>query len=142
MTLLSPAARHWRAGLYWLFAVTMLNYLAQIPYYVHFYGVHHSAPSTLGVALLSGTCLVSLGGFFLALRNRRSGWWLLLGFLALEFVFYVVHNLSGAFLQDLPLHDPIFLVVSVIGYLNTVVALLALIVLIRTRRLFFSPKRE
>jgi hypothetical protein len=129
-----PAPARWRTSLYVLFAITILNYLAQIPYYIHFYGVHHVAPSLLGVALLACTLILFLAGYFLTLRNRRFGWWLLVGFLLLEFGFYVLHNISGAFLQDLPVSDPLFLVVSLIGYLNTVVALIYLIVLIRARK--------
>lgn len=136
---LSPSGARWRAGLYGLFAITLLNYLAQIPYYIHFYGVHHAAPSLLGVTLLGGTLALFLAGFVLTLRNRRSGWWLLLGFLALEFAFYLLHDLSGAFLQDLPLSDPLFLVVSLIGYLNTVAALIYLIVLLRGRKHVLAP---
>jgi hypothetical protein len=128
---LSSSGVHWRTSLYGLFAVTVLNYLAQIPYYIHFYGIHHAAPSLLGLTLLGLTFAVFLAGFVLTLRHRRSGWWLLLGFLALEFAFYVVHDLSGAFLKDLPVSDPLFLAVSLIGYLNTVAALVYLIVLIR-----------
>ena len=136
---LSPSRARWRASLYVLFAITSLNYIAQIPYYIHFYGVHHVAPSPLGVTLLVCTFALFLAGFLLTLRDRRTGWWLLMGFLALEFVFYVVHNLSGAFLKDLPVHDPLFLVVSLIGYLNTVVALVYLVVLIRGRHHVFAP---
>ncbi len=139
---LSPSTARWRTGLYVLFAATMLNYVAQIPYYIHFYGVHHVAPSPLGMALMGCTFALFLAGFFLTLCNRRSGWWLLLGFLALEFAFYVLHNLSGAFLQDLPLHDPLFLTVSLIGYLNTVVALIYLVVLFRGRKHIFAPAPE
>ncbi len=139
MTGLSPSGARWRAGLYGLFGITALNYLAQIPYYVHFYGVHHVTPSPIGVALLGCTFALFLVGFFLTLRKRRSGWWLLMGFLALEFAFYLVHNLSGAFLQDLPLRDPLFLVVSLIGYLNTVAAAIYLIVLPWGRKHILAP---
>ncbi len=137
----SPSGARWRAGLYGLFAVTALNYLAQIPYYIHFYGVHHAAPSPVGLTLLGLTFALFLAGFVLTLRGRRSGWWLLLCFLALEFAFYVVHNLSGAFLKDLPMSDPLFLVVSLIGYLNTAAALIYLFVLVRGRHHFFAPAR-
>lgn len=133
MNPLSASGVYWRTSLYGLFGVTVLNYLAQIPYYIHFYGIHHVAPSPLGLTLLGLTFAFFLAGFVLTLRNRRSGWWLLLGFLALEFAFYVVHDLSGAFLQDLPVSDPLFLVVSLIGYLNTVGAFVYLIVLVRAR---------
>jgi hypothetical protein len=129
---------HWRVSLYGLFAITVLNYLAQIPYYIHFYGVHHVAPSPLGLTLLGLTFVFFLAGFALTLRNRRSGWWLLLAFLTLEFAFYVVHDLSGAFLQDLPVSDSLFLVVSLIGYLNTVAAFVYIILLVRGRRHVFA----
>lgn len=135
----SPSGARWRAGLYGLFAITAVNYLAQIPYYIHFYGVHHVTPSPLGTALLGCTFVLFLVGFFLTLAGRVIGWWLLLGFLALEFAFYVLHNLSGAFLQDLPLSDPLFLVVSLIGYVNTIAAAIYLVVLLRGRKHVFAP---
>jgi hypothetical protein len=138
MTRLSASGVRWRTSLYGLFAITALNYVAQIPYYIHFYGVYHVAPSPLGLTLLVLTFVFFLAGFFLTLRNRRSGWWLLLAFLAVEFAFYVVHDLSGAFLHDLPVSDPLFLVVSLIGYLNTVAALVYLIVMLRGRQQVFA----
>ncbi len=126
----------WRIGLYVLCAITVLNYVAQIPYYIHFYGVHGAAPSPLGVVLLALTFLLFLAGYVFTLQGRRLGGWLLLGFLVLEFAFYVLHNLSGAFLKDLPLHDPLFLVVSLIGYLNTLVALVFAVLMIRDHKVF------
>lgn len=134
MTPPSHLPAHWRTGLSVLFAITMLNYVAQIPYYIHFYGVHHTPPSLLGVVLLACTLALFLAGYVLMLQNRRIGWWLLVGFLLLEFGFYALHNVSGAFLQDLPVNDPLFLVVSLIGYLNTVVALIYLVALLRARK--------
>lgn len=129
---------NWRTGFYFLFAVTALNYLAQIPYYIHFYGVHHVAPSPVGMLLLALTFALFLAGYVYTLRGHRFGGLLLFGFLALEFGFYLLHNLSGAFLRDLPVNDPLFLVVSLIGYLNTIVALIYLILMIRDRKLFLA----
>lgn len=129
---------NWRIGLHVLFAVTALNYLAQIPYYIHFYGVHHAAPSTVGTLLLALTFALFLAGYVSTLRGQRFGGRILFGFLALEFVFYLLHNISGAFLQDLPVSDPLFLIVSLIGYLNTVVALVYLILMLRDRAYFLA----
>jgi hypothetical protein len=141
-----PSSSHlparWRTGLHVVFAITILNYLAQIPYYIHFYGVYHVYPSPLGVVLLACTLALFLAGYIFTLQKRRIGWWLLVGFLLLEFGFYLLHNLTGAFLRDLPVNDPLFLAVSLIGYLNTVVALISLIVMIRARKHFLpgQPK--
>lgn len=131
----------WRMGLHILLAVTMLNYLAQIPYYIHFYGIHHVPPSPVGVSLLACTLALFIAGYALTLQERRIGWWLLVGFLLLEFGFYLLHNLSGAALRDLPLNDPLFFAVSLIGYLNTAVALVYLIVLIRGRTYFLARRQ-
>src|SRR5437016_14423950 len=108
---------NWRTGLYFLFTVTVLNYLAQIPYYIHFYGVHHVAPSPVGILLLALTFALFLAGYIYTLQGHRFGGPILFGFLVIEFGFYLLHSLSGAFLQDLPVNDPLFLVVSFIVYL-------------------------
>jgi hypothetical protein len=129
---------NWRTGLYVLCAVTVLNYLAQIPYYIHFYGVHHVAPSPIGMLLLALTFALFLAGYVYTLLGHRFGGSILFAFLILEFGFYVLHNLSGAFLQDLPVNDPLFLVVSLIGYLNTLVALVYLILMVKDRKLFLA----
>ncbi len=129
---------NWRTGLYVLFAVTVLNYVAQIPYYIHFYGVHHVAPSALGTVLLALTFAVFLAGYIYTLRGHRFGGWILFAFLIVEFGFYLLHNVSGAFLNDLPVGDPLFQIVSLIGYLNTIVALVYLILILRDRKLFLA----
>lgn len=102
----------WRTGMYILFAATALNYLAQVPYYFHFYGVKHVLPSPIGVLLLALTFAWFLVGYAFTLRGHRFGGRILFGFLLLEFGFYLLHNISGAFLQDIPWSDPLFLAVS------------------------------
>lgn len=129
---------NWRTGLYFLFAVTVLNYVAQIPYYMHFYGVHHVAPSALGMTLLALTFALFLAGYIYTLRGHRFGGRILFAFLVLEFGFYLLHNVSGAFLNDLPVGDPLFQIVSLIGYLNTIVALVYLILMLRDRAYFLA----
>ncbi len=138
MPVRTPLPARWRTSLHVLLAVTLLNYLAQIPYYIHFYGIHRVGPSPIGVLLLALTLMLFLAGYILTLQEKPAGWWLLVGFLLLEFSFYIVHNLSGAFLNDIPIGDPLFLVVSLIGYLNTIVALIYLIALIRARSVFIA----
>lgn len=136
----SHLSARWRTSLHVLFAITIVNYIAQIPYYIHFYGVHHASPSPLGTVLLACTLALFLAGYIFTLQERRFGWWLLVGFLLLEAGFYLLHNISGAFLQDLPLNDPLFFVVSLIGYVNTVVPVIYLVALIRARKRFLAGK--
>jgi hypothetical protein len=129
-----------RVALHVLLGITVLNYVAQIPYYIHFYGVHHVAPTPFAVVFLSVTFALFLGGYVLILQAKPAGGWLLLAFLVLEFGGYLLHNLSGAFLQDLPTDDLLFFTVSVIGYLNFAVSLVYLIVIAKNRHSFLQQR--
>ncbi|HLW03843.1 MAG TPA: hypothetical protein VKT82_34670 [Ktedonobacterales bacterium] len=135
---LSPRLRF---SLHLLLAITVLNYVAQIPYYIHFYAVHQVAPTPFAVGFLVVTLALFLAGYVLVLQSKPVGGWLLLAFLLLEFGGYLLHNLTGAFLQDLPANDLLFFTVSLIGYLNFAVSLVYLIVLAVNRRVFF-PQRQ
>ena len=130
----------WRVALHILCGITLINYIAQIPYYIHFYFVHHAAPAPLGLLFLLATLVLFLVGYFFMLRAQRIGVWLVVLFLVLEFGGYLLHNLTGAFLQDLPLNDPLFFTVSLIGYLNFAVAFVYLVAMAIARRTIFLPK--
>jgi hypothetical protein len=129
-----------RMTLHVLFGITVLNYLAQIPYYIHFYGVHQVAPTPFAVLFLLVTFALFLAGYLLLLQAKPAGGWLLLLFLLLECGGYLLHNLSGAFLQDLPTNDPLFFTVSLIGYLNFAASFVALLVLVINRQVFRRPQ--
>jgi hypothetical protein len=88
--------------------------------------------------LLALTLAWFLAGYIYTLRGRRFGGRLLFGFLLVEFAFYLLHNISGAFLNDLPVGDPLFQIVSLIGYLNTIVPLVYLILMLRDHKLFLA----
>lgn len=128
----------WRTALLILFIITIINYIAQIPYYIHFYGVYHVAPAPSGVVLLALTLVFFLVGYWLTVAQLPGGGWVLLLFLITETGFYLLHNISGAFLKDLPINDPLFLVVSLIGYLNTIVPLLYLIAILKDHKRFLA----
>jgi hypothetical protein len=130
--------QRWRKALLILFIMTLINYVAQIPYYIHFYGVYHVAPAPLGVVLLTLTLVFFLAGYWLTIAQWPGGGWILLLFLLTEVVFYIFHNLSGAFLKDVPLNDLLFLIVSLIGYLNTIVPLLYLIAMLKDHKRFLG----
>lgn len=136
---LSPG---WRVTLHVLLGITVLNYVAQIPYYIHFYGVHHVAPTPFAIAFLLVTFALFLAGYVLILQAKPAGGWLLLAFLVLEFGGYLLHNLSGAFLHDLPTNDLLFFTISLIGYLNFAVSLIYLLIIVKNRHLFLFPPRK
>lgn len=138
----SPLSPRLRVALHLLFGITILNYVAQIPYYIHFYGVHHVAPTPFAVIFLLVTLALFLAGYILLLQAKPAGAWLLLAFLVLEFGGYLLHNLSGAFLQDLPTDDLLFFTVSLIGYLNFAVSFVYLLVMAINRRSFFFQRQH
>jgi hypothetical protein len=131
-----------RVALHLLLGITLLNYAAQIPYYIHFYAVHHVAPAPFGVAFLVLTLALFLAGYVLLLQAKPAGGWLLLAFLLLEFGGYLLHNLTGAFLKDLPTTDLVFFTVSLIGYLNFAVSFIYLLVMAINRRSFFFQRQQ
>lgn len=110
--------------------VTLANYVWQIPYAIHQYG-----RSWTGLPRLSGLLILTLGWFLVAVWGlmRGHGWAarVLAAFLIVEAAFYLLHNVTGAFLHDLPAVNVVVLVASVLGYLNLVLALLALWLLAR-----------
>jgi len=75
-----------------LLIVVLGNYAAQIPYALDLYGTHFSLP---GAALLGATLAWFLAGVALCQRGRPAGYWLLLSFLATEFVFYFHGQVLG-----------------------------------------------
>lgn len=135
---MSPLSPRWRLALHILMGITILNYVAQIPYYIHFYYVHHAAPAPFAVGFLVVTLALFLAGYILTLQAKPAGGWLLVAFLLLEFGGYLAHNLSGAFLKDLPTNDPLFFTVSLIGYLNFAVSFVYLIIIAKNHRLFLQ----
>ncbi len=132
----------WRAALHLLAGITLLNYAAQIPYYIHFYGVYHVAPAPFAVAFLVVTFALFLAGYLLTLQGKAAGGWLLLAFLLLEFGGYLLHNLSGAFLHDLPVNDLLFLTISLIGYLNFAASFIYLLIIAKSYRLWLFQQRQ
>ncbi len=120
-----PPDRQRRRLLAPLIWATGANYAWQVPYAVHQYGWHWVTLPGLSLALLATGVW-----FIVAVRSyaagRPRGRLLLVGFLIVEAAFYLVHNVSGAFLGDLPLSNPVVLIASILGYLNLLLALLYL----------------
>lgn len=97
------------------------NYGWQVPYAVHQYGHRWSGLPRLSLALVVTAAWLVLAMVQFAYR-RPLGRVLLSSFLVTETAFYLVHDLSGAFMADLPGDNPIVLIASLLGYVNTIVA--------------------
>ena len=106
-----------------LVAVTLANYAAQVPYYLHNdYYAHHPLPGVRAVALLGVTLAwfaLGLAGF---MRHRRWGLPVLVSFLAFEAIFYAGTFATGAFIFQMHNHSDLLKVVFVTGYASGAVA--------------------
>jgi hypothetical protein len=120
-----------------LFLVVLANYLAQIPYSLHLYGLNENPR---GVVLLGTTFVWFLAGFWLLMRGKASGYWLTLAFLAVQFLFYFDNQIIlmfygyGLIYHLTHFDDPVIWAVELVGDVNFVVAAFFLYYLARNRR--------
>ena len=119
-----------------LFWVVIVDYLAQIPYYlVNYYFPHHAPPTVSSVVLLGLTLAWFLIGYF-TVRRRRFGYWVLLSFLVVEGLFYLRTLLLGSVAFQLQNPHPVIVAVFIIGYVTGIVSLVYAIVLVVSRSRF------
>jgi hypothetical protein len=104
-------------------AVTLTNYAAQVPYYLHNdYSPHHLLPGVRALDLLGVTLAwfaLGLAGF---MRQRRWGFAVLASFLVVEAVFYAGNFVTGVFIFQIENHSDLMKAVFVIGYASGAVA--------------------
>lgn len=111
-----------------LLAVVLLNYAAQIPYYLHqYYFPRHIPPNLFGVALLSATLVWFLAGYITFIRDKKYGRGLLLSFLIAQVLFYghaIIFGLinGSGIVAQLKTHSQFLLIIFLIGYINLAVA--------------------
>jgi hypothetical protein len=137
---MAQTMRQRRRFLWLILVVVGVNYLAQIPYWLHLYYIPHAAaPGAAGSLLLGLTLLWFVAGYALLAHGRTAGFWLLLAFLLTEVGFYAhgifirVTNGYPAFM-NLQTHDPLLFVVFAIGYLNMFAGAYFLVYLALNRR--------
>jgi len=124
-----------------LFWVVIVDYLAQIPYYlVNYYFPHHAPPTISSIVLLGLTLAWFLIGYF-TIGRRRFGYWLLLSFLVVEGLFYVQTLLLGAAAYQLQNPHPVILAVFIIGYVTGIVSLVYAVVLVVFRSRYRAEPR-
>ena len=123
-----------------LFSVVLLNYVAQIPYYLHQYYIpRHLPPSFIGSLLLVTTLAWFLVGYARYTAGKRYGWSILVAFLATQVLFYghsVLLGLlsGGGVVAQLRTSSLFLLVIFLIGDLNFIVATYYLWLLVSRRK--------
>jgi hypothetical protein len=131
----SPAPRSRLLTLY--FGTVVANYLVQVPYTLHLYGLSFNRT---GAFLLGATLAWFIAAALRFRSGRRSGLWLLVAYALVQLVFYVDSEIVMAFVgYGLPYHlghtgDPIVWMAFAIGDLNFIGAAAAVAVLLRGRR--------
>lgn len=111
------AAAGGRIGLKPLVAITLANYAAQVPYYLHNdYDPHHALPGIRAVVLLGGTLVFFAVGLVGYQRRLRWGAPVLIAFLVIEALFYAGTFATGAFIFQLANHSYLLKAVFLIGY--------------------------
>ena len=122
-------------SLRWLLLITYLNYLAQIPYYFHYYfSSAHPLPAVRASLLLGFTLIWFLAGVFGYQRGKSWGFGVLISYLFIEALFYLLTIASGTFLTQVRNHPLIIDVVFVIGYISGLTATYYLVRIIRFQR--------
>ena len=132
-----------------LFLLILANFIAQIPYYLHlYYNPNNLLAQLRGGFLLLIVFAVFLLASFLLFKRTVIGYWLMVMFLAVEFLFYVWNTLGGVlhgygFLYHLANPDLILRAVFAIGYVNLFVSGYFLCLLLLKRTAFLdSQARE
>lgn len=107
-----------------LFLLILANFIAQIPYYLHlYYNPNDLLAQAKGVLIMSFVFAVFLLASLFLFKRKVLGYWLMVMFLAVEFLFYlwntlgeVVHGYGLFYHFNNP--DLLLRAVFAIGYIN------------------------
>ncbi len=126
-----------------LFFILLSNFVAQIVYFYHlYYTPQHPYPSFKSTFLMGSVFLLFLVSFILLLAKPKTGFYIMVFYLGLEFFFYLWNILGRAFVPGygwffhLRDRDPILWVVFAIGYLSFFASGYFLMLLIYQRKSF------
>ncbi len=130
-----------------LFGILLADFLAQIPYVLDVYYGRQHPPAAQGFVIMGAVFAVFLLSYALLMKGTAIGYYLMLGYLAVEFTFYlwnvvgeVVHGF-GLF-AHLSERDPVLWVVFAIGYLSFFASGYMLFLLLYHRDVFLRPLRQ
>ena len=128
-----------------LFWTVIINFIAQIPYYIHqYYLVRHVAPSIMGVTLMTIVLAWFLIAYWLLKQGKRVGYLTMLSFLVVEFLFYLQTQLvqlasgSGILLHVLHPDGTVLFCVFLIGYINFAASVYFISYLIKHRKSYLQ----
>lgn len=129
-----------------LFLLILANFIAQIPYYLHlYYNPNNLLAQAKGGLLMLFVFVVFLLASFLLFKRTVIGYWLMVMFLAVEFLFYVWNTL-GAVIHGYGLFyhlanpDLLLRAVFAIGYVNLFVSGYFLCLLLLQRATFLDSQ--
>ncbi len=131
-----------------LFALILLNFVAQIPYYLHLYAGRQAVSVTARSSLIMGAVFAFfLLASWLLFKGQRRGYPLMLAFLSAEFLFYLFGLISSTLHGFTPFFqvrnpDVVLRVIYSIGYINLFASGYFLWLLIRYRPLFPEYRAE
>lgn len=117
--------RNIRIQFWILFIVLLANFGAQIVYFYHlYYTPQQPLPSSRSALLMGSVFVFFLLSYFLLMTNRLLGFWAMISYLCVEFLFYL-WNIIGSGLRPeygwffhLRDRDPVLWSVFAIGYLS------------------------
>lgn len=126
-----------------MLGTVITNYLAQIPYYVHqYYAPHKFLPSLFGTVLLGTTFVWFMVAYIKLTKQQKTGYYLMITFLAVEFLFYLQTQISQYLISHrilLHVYHPdsaLLFAVFGIGYINFVASAYFLIYLVKNKQSF------
>lgn len=126
-----------------LLVTVLINYVAQLPYYWHqYYTTSRFLPSLFGTVLLGITLTWFIVAYQKLAKGRKAGYYLMLAFLAVEFLFYLQTQISQYLVvHRILLHvyrpDGVLLfAVFGIGYINFIAAAYFAVYLLINRNRF------
>lgn len=128
--------------------IVLVNYVAQVPYYFHQYYVPHGfLPSLYGSVLLGISLIYFVVVYQKLIRGFKAGYYMMLTFLAVEFLFYLQTQVSQLFISHqlfLHVYHPdgllLFLVFG-IGYINFIGAIYFIVYLSLNKDKFLEVKK-
>jgi len=115
--------------------VTLLNYAAQVPYYLYnYYFPYRVPPTPSSIVLLGLTLFWFLLGYAGFQRGAKFGFSVLASFLVVEALFYLHSFVFGAFFFQIQNPNMIIKLVFIYGYVSGAAAAWYAYMLIRNRR--------
>src|SRR5262245_36074305 len=116
--------RNIRTQMWILFGMLLANWVAQIVYFRHlYYTPEHPFPTLRNTLPFLSLFVMLIVGYALLLLHRKTGYYLLTFYLALQFFFYLWNTVGGVIhgyglFFHLSEPDPILWAVFNIGYLS------------------------